>query len=272
MISCKEYVSRQKQQLKTVVGSLKKVPKLCVVQIGCDDASDRYVRNKKKDCEEIGINFEHVHIKNYEEMSQEDIVLILETLNSDFDVSGVIIQLPIPDKFNIDELQKCISPKKDVDGFRTDSCFKPCTPAGIMEWLKFNNYDFAGKDVVVIGRSKVVGKPLANMLIDEGATVTCCNSKSLVGYYIDNAELIISAVGKPKYFDCSTSWRNAKVIVDVGINLDEDGKLCGDINREEIEMYYDDVYITPVPNGVGLLTRLALIKNVVWAYMIQQEN
>lgn len=269
MISCKDYVAIQKKELRDKVATFKKYPKLCVVQIGNDQASGVYVRNKEKVCKEIGIGFKHVHIENYEELSQLDLEVQLELLNMYYD--GVILQLPIPDKYDVEELQKCISPEKDVDGFRPDSCFKPCTPKGIVDWLKFNDFDFTGKDVTVIGRSKIVGKPMVNMLIDEGATVTCCNSKSNVYLYTSVSDLVISAIGKPKYFNTKHFHKNT-IIVDVGINKDEKGKLCGDIDKDDVEQYLDDVYVTPVPNGVGKLTTITLVKNVIEAYELQNEK
>lgn len=272
MISCKEYAEIQKEELKQQVSTFEKKPKLCVMQIGDNSASDTYVRNKKKLCDEIGIDFEHIHIKDCEKTSQEDIILTLETLNADYDINGIIIQLPIPDKYNVEELQKCISPQKDVDGFRTDSYFKPCTPKGIVDWLEFNDFDFNGKHAVVIGRSKIVGLPLVNMLIERGSTVTCCNSKTKsLSRFIYNADLVISAIGKPKYFD-KFDFNGVGIIVDVGINRDEDGKLCGDVNHEGFFNSLPNTYLTPVPNGVGRLTVLTLMKNVISAYELQNEK
>lgn len=271
MISCKEYVEIQKQQLKEKVSTFKRKPRLCVVQIGNDPASSVYVRNKQKVCKEIGIDFEHIHIEDYENLSQLELEVKLELLNVSVPKNdGIILQLPIPDKYDVERLQKKIYPSKDVDGFRVDSCFKPCTPKGIMEWLKYNDYDFIGKNVIVLGRSKIVGKPLVNMLIDEGATVTCCNSKSNVYLYTTNSDLVISAIGKHKYFNAKHFSENT-LIVDVGINRDENGKLCGDIDRENVESAFDNVYVTPVPGGVGLLTVVSLMKNVVEAYELQNE-
>lgn len=269
MISCKEYVEIQKQQLKERVSTFKRKPKLCVVQIGDDQASSVYVRNKRKVCDEIGIEFEHVHIQDYENLSQLNLEVKIELLNINHD--GVILQLPIPDKYNVEELQKCISPEKDVDGFRPDSYFKPCTPKGIVDWLKFNNFDFTGKEVTVVGRSKIVGKPLVNMLIDEGATVTCCNSKSYVQLHTTISDLVISAIGQPKHFK-ATHFSDDTIIVDVGINRDENGKLCGDIDKENVELYLDNVYITSVPGGAGKLTVLTLMKNVIEAYELHNKN
>jgi methylenetetrahydrofolate dehydrogenase (NADP+)/methenyltetrahydrofolate cyclohydrolase len=263
IISCKEYIQTKKEKLKEKITTLNKKPCLCVIQIGNNAASDSYIKGKKKDCEEVGIEFLHRHIENYETFSEERVMAIIQDLNDNRAIDGIIIQLPVPDKYNVDNLQKCISPEKDVDGFRRDSKFDPCTPKGIIDWLDYNEYDFLGKDAVVIGRSKIVGKPLVNMLIDKGATVTCCNSKTMfVEHYLQFADLIISAIGKPKYFD-GLSFNCPEIIVDVGINRDKDGKLCGDIDRESVERVFDDTYVTPVPGGVGLLTRLALLENVV---------
>lgn len=265
MVSCKEYVQIKKDNLKTRISLLNRKPCLCVIQIGNDAASNSYIKGKKNDCEEVGIEFKHYHIENYEHISESVLIDTIDDLNYSKEIDGIIIQLPIPDKYNVEKLQKYISPEKDVDGFRNDSFFDPCTPKGIIDWLDYNQYNVTGKDVVVIGRSKIVGKPLVNMLIDKGATVTCCNSKTLnLDRYIQYADLIISAIGKPKYFD-ALNFNYPEIIVDVGINKDKDGKLCGDIDKESVERVFEDTYVTPVPGGVGLLTRVALLENVVKA-------
>lgn len=271
MISCKEYAETQKELLKQKVSTFEKKPKLCVMQIGDNSASDTYVRNKKKLCEDMGVEFEHIHIKDCENTSQEDIALILDTLDADFDVNGIIIQLPIPDKYNVEELQNYISPQKDVDGFRKDSCFEPCTPKGIINWLEENEFDFNGKHAVVIGRSKIVGLPLVNMLIERGATVTCCNSKTKsLSRFVYNADLVVTAIGKAKYFD-KFNFNGVGIVVDVGINKDINGKLCGDVNSEGFFNSLPNTYLTPVPNGVGRLTTISLVKNVILAYILQNK-
>ena len=263
MISCKEYVQIKKEKLKEKIALLNKKPCLCVVQIGNNAASNSYIKGKKKDCEEVGIEFLHRYIEDYSTFSEERVMEIIQDLNDNRAIDGIIIQLPIPDKYNVENLQKCISPEKDVDGFRKDSKFDPCTPKGIIDWLDYNEYDVSGRDVVVVGRSKIVGKPLVNMLIDKGATVICCNSKTLcTEFFTSNADIIISAIGKPKYFDC-LSFNYPDIIVDVGINKDKDGKLCGDVDKENVEKVYENTYVTPVPGGVGLLTRVSLLENVV---------
>lgn len=265
MISCKEYTDKKKQELKEKVSTFNRKPVLAVIQVDNDAASNSYIAGKKRDCKEVGIECLHITI-NSEKCSQEDLEVTVKDLNNAEHCTGIIIQLPIPDKYNVEKLQQCISPEKDVDGFRRDSYFDPCTPKGIIDWLDYNSYDICGKNVVVIGRSNIVGKPLVNMLIDKGATVTCCNSKTQgIRDYTNNADLVISAIGKPKYFD-ATYFGQPDIIVDVGINRDENGKLCGDINREHVNEWCLNTYVTPVPGSIGLTTRLALIENVIKAY------
>lgn len=265
MINCKEYVAIQKDELREKVKTFKRTPKLVVVQVDHDKASNSYVNGKRKDAEEIEIIFEHVEIDS-EKYSHEDLVAKLIELNADPEVDGIIVQLPIPDKYDVEELQKCISPDKDVDGFRPDSCFEPCTPKGIKDYLKFNNFDFKGKTVTVVGRSKIVGLPFTNMSIKEGATVTCCNShtKSL-SRFIYNSDLVVVAIGKAKYFK-KDDFKNVGIVVDVGINRDENGKLCGDVDPDGFDRYLPNTYLTPVPFGTGLTTRISLMQNVVEAY------
>lgn len=271
MISCKEYVDIQKQQLKNSVSKYKTKPKLCVVQVGDNQASNTYVRNKARDCAELGIDFEHVHIKDYDMISQNMLKMRIKSLDVDSSVNGIIIQLPIPDKYNVEELQKCISPEKDVDGFRKDSCFKPCTPKGIVDWLEFNNFGFKGKIATIIGRSKIVGLPLDEMLIERGCTVTCCNSSTpSLSRFIFNSDLVVSAIGQPKYFN-KLDFNGVGIVVDVGINRDENGKLCGDVDNDGFNTFLPNTYVTPVPGGVGKLTVVSLMKNVVEAYELQNN-
>lgn len=269
MISCKEYSTKEKERIKKFIKDQTVKPKLCVIQIGDNQASNSYIKGKKKDCEEIGIICRHY--KFTENIDQKIIEDTIDRLNKDHSVNGIIIQLPIPKKFDLLKLQSFISPAKDVDGFRRDSYFTPCTPKGIVNWLSFNNYNFNGCKAVVIGRSAIVGKPLAQLLIDFNCTVTSCNSHTKnIAEYTKNADLIISAIGKAKYFDVSYFSDN-QVIVDVGINRDENGKLCGDINHDQMHYVYN-TYVTPVPGGVGLLTRTALLSNTLDGYMIQNNK
>lgn len=271
MISCKDYVEERKKVLKEEISKYEEKPRLVVVQVDTDPASNSYIYNKRKACMELGIEFVHYHIAS-ENYDQDYVEHAIRTFANERTISGIIIQLPIPDKYDLDALLKCIPPEKDVDGFRRDSYFKPCTPKGVVDWLKFNNYEFKGKDAVVVGRSEIVGKPLVNMLIDEGATVSCCNSSSDVPLYTQCADIVLSAIGKPKYFDHEWFDENSiEVIVDIGINRDEDGKLCGDVDRKDIEEHYPCVYVTPVPGGVGPMTVISLMDNTFEAFKLNLE-
>ena len=269
IVSCKDYVEIKKKELKEEIKHLDKKPVLAVIQIDDDQASNSYIKGKQKDCDEIGIEMRHVNIYSNTTEQKEVECVITDIAKSDAD--GIIIQLPIPGKYNLERLQNLIPPEKDVDGFRRDSCFKPCTPKGIIDWMEYNDFEFKGKDCCVLGRSKIVGLPLTNMLIEKGATVTCCNSTTpSTWYYTRNADYAFSAVGVPNYFDFSDFTNLCELIVDIGINRDEDGKLCGDVNNVGFENSLNDTFVTPVPGGVGLLTRLALMQNVVDAYKVQK--
>lgn len=269
IVSCKDYVDIKKKELKEEIKHLDKKPVLAVIQIDDDQASNSYIKGKQKDCDEIGIEMRHVNIYSNTTEQKEVECVITDIAKSDAD--GIIIQLPIPDKYNLERLQHLIPPEKDVDGFRRDSCFKPCTPKGIVDWMEYNDFEFEGKDCCVLGRSKIVGLPLTNMLIEKGATVTCCNSTTpSTWYYTRNADYAFSAVGIPNYFDFSDFQDFCELVVDIGINRDENEKLCGDVNNAGFESSLNDTYVTPVPGGVGLLTRLALMQNTLNAYKIQK--
>lgn len=269
MISCLKYVDKRKEELREEVSNFAIKPKLTVIQIGNDKASSSYIKSKKKLCEEIGVNFIHNHIQEYEDLGET--YLTTKILQSNINSDGIIVQLPIPDKYDIKNLQTYIVSDKDVDGFRRDSSFTSCTPKGIIDWLEFNDYIFEGKNITVIGRSNIVGKPLVNLLIEKGATVTCCNSKTKdLRKHTQNSDLVVSAVGKAKFLD-SSYFVNGQIVVDVGINRDENGKLCGDVNYEEVTSKLENIYVTPVPNGVGKLTVLSLIENTIEAYKLKNN-
>lgn len=271
IVSCKDYVDIKKKELKEEIKHLDKKPVLAVIQIDDDKTSNSYIKGKQKDCDEIGIEMRHVNIYSNTTEQKEVECVITDIANSDAD--GIIIQLPIPGKYNLERLQNLIPPEKDVDGFRRDSCFKPCTPKGIIDWMEYNDFEFKGKDCCVLGRSKIVGLPLTNMLIEKGATVTCCNSTTpSTEYYTRNADYVFSAIGIPHYFDYSDFFEYCELIVDIGINRIKDNKLCGDINCCSFEEYLSGTYVTPVPGGVGLLTRTSLMQNVVDAYKIQKTK
>lgn len=265
MVSCKVYAQLRKEELKKTVATFERKPKLCVIQTGDDAASNTYVKGKARDANEIGIEFYHLHIKDVNKFSQNELQSLIKGLNEDSEIDGIIIQLPLPNKYNIEELQKCIDPSKDVDGFRKDSMFTSCTPKGIMNYLEYNNINLTGKVCTVIGRSNIVGKPLVNLLIDEGATVISCNSKTKdIMKYTKQSDVVISAIGKANYFD-ENYFSDEQILIDVGINRDKNGKLCGDICEDA---KWNAYLATPVPNGVGLLTRLSLMENVIKAYEI----
>jgi len=266
LISCKDYVTTQKKVLENIIAKNDIKPCLVVFQVDSYEASNKYIAGKKRDAEELGVELKHI-VLDSAKVTQEEFESAIEKEGMDENCHGIIIQLPIPNKYNVVKLQNKIPREKDVDGFRVDSCFKPCTPKGIMDWLTYNDFKFEGADVCVIGRSKLVGKPLVNMLIEAGATVTCCNSltKSVTPYTIIS-DLVITATGTPKWW-CKEIFPNT-IVVDVGINTDHHGKLCGDVNKDYIDKWVDNVYVTPVPDGVGLLTRVALMENVVKACLM----
>lgn len=254
----KTYTQELKENFKLRVTAFDEVPELAIVQVGNHEASNRYIRNKVKDCEEVGIK---VHVYNFPENTTEfELDDELTHLQEFYD--GVIVQLPLPPHIRQEVAIAAIDPRKDVDGFRNDSLFNPATPKGIMDYLRYCDYDVEGRDVVIIGRSEIVGKPLAKMMTNANATVTLCHSKSKLSKYLYDCDLIVTAVGKAGFLNC---YPIHVPVIDVGINFDEDGKLCGDAyNTEGRE-------VTPVPGGVGLLTRCALLDNVIKAKEIQNE-
>jgi methylenetetrahydrofolate dehydrogenase (NADP+)/methenyltetrahydrofolate cyclohydrolase len=254
----KEYVAALKQALKEKIEKMNTIPALAIIQVGNVEASNRYVKNKVKDCEEVGIK---AHVYWYAD-SITEVELIDEVLDLQEHYHGIIVQLPLPQHIRSDRVIAAIKPEKDVDGFHYDSWFKAATPKGIMDYLEYCNFDLEGKNVVIIGRGPTVGKPLAAMMTDANATVTLCHSKSKLSSFIYQADLIIVAVGKPGFFNC---YPIHSPIIDVGINVDENGKLVGDcINKEDRD-------VTPVPGGVGLLTRVALLDNVAEACFMAEK-
>lgn len=266
MVTCKDYAQFVKNKLKTKIKGMEKKPVLAIIQVGDNQASNSYVKGKVKDCEEVGIRC----IVNKLDKAIEEHELLYHIELTTCVADGIIVQLPLPKHINVEHVKNAIPKEKDVDGFRQDSKFDCCTPKGIIDWLYFNGYDVCGKNVVVLGRSEIVGKPLVNMLIDRGATVTCCNSHTDYGYETqitnNDADVIVSAIGKAKFLDWADIGSDCEIVIDVGINRDDAGKLCGDVNRESVEKLRSDTYVTPVPGGVGLLTRVSLLKNVVEAH------
>lgn len=264
IISCKEYSEIRKCNLRKTISNLNNKPTLLVIQVGDNPASNSYIKGKYKDCESVGI--EMIHEKYNDNITEEELIDNISNFAKDDKIDGIIVQLPLPKHLDVSKIQMAIPAHKDVDGFRVDSNYQCCTPSGIIEWLLFNGIDLTGLNVVVVGRSNIVGKPLVNYLIELGATVTCCNShtKNLLLKTID-ADIVVLATGKARYFKADYFDDN-QLIIDVGINRDKNGSLCGDLNTDNINEWYKNTYYTPVPNGVGLLTRIALLENTLKAY------
>ena len=251
IINCKEIAKKWKNEC------MDKKATLAIVQIGDNPASNSYIKGKLKDCEEIG--FIGRLFKYSEDVSESFIIHLIETLNKEKDIDGIIVQLPLPKHMNTKKVVNSVAVEKDVDGFLSESKFEPCTALGVIKLLEEINYNFVGANVVVFGRSEFIGKKIADMLLERNATVTICHSKTTEEskkYLLKNADLIITAVGKPNLVNCNDIKKGATVI-DVGINK-VDGKLCGDFTPPEDGEYCN---YTTVPGGVGLLTRAMLMKN-----------
>lgn len=262
MKNIKEFCAEWKQDLKK---RLNGQGSLYIVQVGDNPASTRYVRNKVKDAEEVGLNADV--LKFPEDVSQVELEYAIKNIvtANENAPAGIIVQLPLPQHLNKDRLTDLIPSHMDVDGFKLGTPFSPCTPLGIVTYLQACNFKFEGAHIVVIGRSEIVGKPLAQMLTDLNATVTLCHSKTKnLNTHIYHCDLIVSAVGKPKFLNCYSIY---VPVIDVGINFDENGKMCGDCYNT------DNRLVTPVPGGVGLLTRCALMENMAKAGgLLNNEN
>ena len=249
---------------------------MAVIQVGQDPASTVYVGNKKKACEYIGIK--SVAYELPEETTEEELLEIIEKLNQDDSIYGILVQLPVPKHINEDRIIKAIHPKKDVDGFHPQSVgalsigqpgFVSCTPAGIIQLLKRSGISIEGKECVVIGRSNIVGKPMSLLLLRENGTVTICHSKTKdIKEVTERADILVVAIGKPKMIDASYVKEGA-VVIDVGIHRDANNKLCGDVDFESVEPVASA--ITPVPGGVGPMTIAMLMNNCVEAVEIRNS-
>ena len=245
-------------------------PNLAVILCGDDEASKVYVRIKSRACEEVGIEFAEYHLNK--ETSQNQLLELIEKLNIDEKVNGILLQYPLPKGLNYDEAAEKISPDKDVDGFNPYNVgrltigkpkFIPCTPFGIMKIFEKYNIDLEGKKAVIVGRSNIVGKPMAQCLLEKSATVTICHSRTRnLKKELMDADIVIAAVGKKKLIKAEMI-KDGAVVIDVGTNRDEDGKLCGDVDFEEVSKKTS--FITPSPGGVGPMTVAMLMYNVVKA-------
>ena len=278
-INVKEIVTRKKEELKAKVNSLKKMgiqPKLSVVLASEDEASKIYVGKKRKMCEELGIEQDE-HILD-ESVTTDEVVDIINTLNKDKSVNGILVQLPLFKHLDMDRVLDTISEKKDVDGFHPLTLGKlfigeketivSCTPKGIMTILDDIGVECEGKHAVIVGRSRIVGKPISQLLLKRGATVTVCHSKTKdISLYTKQADILVAAVGKPHIITKDMVKKDA-IVIDVGINR-IDGKILGDVDTENVLEVCDK--ITPVPGGVGLTTVLSLLENVVQATIEQND-
>lgn len=263
-ISCVEYTQLGKKEIKEQISKSYNKPKLVVIQVGDNSASNSYIRGKEKDCNEVGIDFQLIKLPN--KISEEELLNRIKYFNYDENTNELIVQLPLPKHINVNNIKQFISPNKDVDGFHKDSKFIPCTPLGIINYLKYNNIEIKGKHVVVLGRSDIVGKPISKLMLKGNATVTICHSyTNNLKFYTQNADIIISAIGKPKFITKEYISSNKPIIIDVGINRDDNNKLCGDIDYDSVAKYCE--LITSVPKGVGLLTRLSLLENTYYSYL-----
>ena len=270
IINGKEISAAIREEIKAEVQGMSVRPGLAVVLVGDDPASAVYVRNKSKACAEVGIYSEVYRLP--EETGREQLLGLIEQLNQSPLIHSILVQLPLPKHLDPEEVIMAIDPAKDVDAFHPVNVgkimignydFLPCTPAGVMELLHRSGIEVSGKECVVIGRSNIVGKPQAMLLLHENATVTVCHSKTRdLPSVCRRADILVSAVGKPK-FVTADMVKDGAVIIDVGMNRDENGKLCGDVDFEPVSEKAS--YITPVPGGVGPMTITMLLKNTVTA-------
>ena len=248
-------------------------PNLTVIQIGNDSASNVYIKNKKIACEYVGIDFNLIKFNDY--VQENEVISTIKELNNNKDVNGIIIQLPIPDNLDAYKIINTILPVKDVDGLTYKNvgnlvlgkdCLVSCTPLGIMELLKEYNVNLSGKNVCIVGRSNLVGKPLIQLLLNKDATVSICHSKSLdIKYYTKMADVLIVAAGHSKLIT-KDMVKDGVIVIDVGINK-ENNALFGDVDFDYVSK--KAALITPVPGGVGPMTVACLLKNVIKAYEIQ---
>ena len=279
ILNGKEVARKTKENLKSEVEKLNKMgiyPKLAVIMVGNDSASQIYVKNKSKACDEIGVEFEEYLLQ--ENTSQAELINLIEGLNNKKEINGILLQSPIPRSLDINEAFRTILPEKDVDGFHPinvgklslgQDTFISCTPAGIIKILEEYNIDIEGQNAVVIGRSNIVGKPMSQCLLNKNATVTICHSKTRdLPNITRNADILVAAIGKPG-FVTEDMVKEGAVVIDVGINRMPDGKLKGDVDFENVSKKVN--YITPVPGGVGPMTIAMLMFNLIKAAKEQNK-
>ncbi|MCI2056089.1 MAG: bifunctional methylenetetrahydrofolate dehydrogenase/methenyltetrahydrofolate cyclohydrolase FolD [Oscillibacter sp.] len=270
LIDGKALAAKIKAQLIEEAKTLPRRPGLAVILVGKDPASRIYVTNKEKDCEQCGfLSYEY---KLPEETSEDEILDMIGYLNNNAKVDGILVQMPVPAQLDEEKIIFAISPDKDVDAFHPvnvgrmvigDPVFLPCTPAGIMEMFKEYNIQIAGKRCVVLGRSNIVGKPMATLLMQNDGTVTTCHTKTEnLAKYTREADILVSAAGH-RNLVTADMVKDGVVVIDVAMNRNEEGKFCGDVDFAEVSKKAS--YITPVPGGVGPMTRAILLKNILTA-------
>lgn len=273
LIDGKKIAQEIKDELKERMTRLKAAGesrRLAVIQVGSDPASTVYVNNKKKACEYIGID--SLSYEQPEETTQEELLELIGELNARRDVNGILVQLPVPGHIDEEKILLAIDPGKDVDGFHPVNVgnlsigrpgYVSCTPAGVIQLLKRSGITIEGKECVVLGRSNIVGKPMAMLLLQENGTVTVCHSRTKnLKEIARRADILVAAIGRPKFIDESFVKEGA-VVIDVAVNRDEAGKLCGDVDYAAVAQKAS--YITPVPGGVGPVTRAVLMENTLTA-------
>jgi methylenetetrahydrofolate dehydrogenase (NADP+)/methenyltetrahydrofolate cyclohydrolase len=260
IINCKEIAQKWKNECYGINATL------AIIQVGDNPASNSYIKGKLKDCAEIGFN--GLLYKFEENITEKELLDLINNLNNDESINGIIVQLPLPLHLDEKKITNAVAIEKDVDGFLRDSEFIPCTPLGVVNLLEEINYDVSNKFVVVLGRSEFIGKEVARLLLNKNATIAICHSKTPIekrNELLKLADVVISAVGKADLFTWKDVSKNA-LVIDIGINR-KDGHLCGDFVPCEDESYLD---YTSVPGGIGLLTRAMLMKNTATAYRKQK--
>lgn len=272
LLDARQLVGKKVEELKQRVNRLNKKPSLVIIRIGEDFASGKYVANKIKKCEEVGIESKIIHLE--ENISQQIVEKTILDLNKDEKVTGILLQLPIPKHLDEEYLTNLIEDEKDVDGFTIGNMGKlslgqdgnvACTPRGIITLLKEFKIDIEGKDVLIINRSNIVGKPLAQLFLKENATVTIAHSKTKnLKEKIKLSDIVVTAVGRTNFLEASDFSDNT-TIIDVSINFDELGKMCGDVKKDDYDILVNEKQcnLTPVPNGVGQMTVIELIEQTI---------
>ena len=272
LLDARELVSKKVDELKSRVDKLSKKPSLVIIRVGDDFASGKYVANKIKKCDEVGIDSKIIHFDG--DVKQEVVEETILNLNKDEDITGILLQLPIPKHLDEDYLTNLIEDEKDVDGFTIGNMGKlslgldgnvSCTPRGIITLLKEFNIEIEGQDVLIINRSNIVGKPLSQLFLRENATVTIAHSKTKnLKEKIKSSDIVVTAVGKANFLRAD-DFKNNTTIIDVSINFNELGKMCGDVAKEDYDVLVNEKQcnLTPVPNGVGQMTVIELIEQTI---------